>query len=155
MGNYFNPAKDILKIGRKISGLTFHCLKDQLNDNEVLFAFSGWFAALVDTEDTFHILHEEYGKPPLKLQYFAVPTKYANNGLDYPINHKFGDSDKCPKNQNTNVQPINTEDDSGIGKDRLCEICKKRPWKIEHRISPPMKVVEVCLCDECSRNVVY
>ncbi|MFQ5787973.1 MAG: hypothetical protein ACE5H1_08320 [Thermodesulfobacteriota bacterium] len=64
-------------------------------------------------------------------------------------------ADEEQKNKNTNIQPIDAGDDVKIGKERLCSICKKRPGKIEHRISPPMKVVEVCICDECSPNVVY
>jgi hypothetical protein len=64
-------------------------------------------------------------------------------------------SDKGLKIQNTYVQPIGTEDDSGIGNSKLCDICKKRPGKMEHRISPPMRMVEVCLCAECSRRTIY
>ena len=65
------------------------------------------------------------------------------------------DSDKGPKTQNTNDQPVDSGGDSWVGERKVCEICKKRPGKIEHRISPPMKIVVVCLCDECSRRVVY
>jgi len=60
---------------------------------------------------------------------------------------------KCDRNSNTH--PIETEEDSPAEDTQLCERCRKRPGKIEHRISPPMRIVEVCLCDECSRAVIY
>lgn len=68
---------------------------------------------------------------------------------------KQSDSEKHTKPQDTNIHPIDTDDNSKFGKYKLCEVCKRRPGKIEHRISPPMKIVEVYLCDECSRNIVY
>jgi len=85
MGNYFNPAGDIQKVGREIAGSSWHDLSHQLKNDELLFAFSGWFAALVDNENTFQVLNELYGKPPLSLRYFAVPIEAANKGLDYPV----------------------------------------------------------------------
>jgi|GEM_PF-3557324 len=61
-----------------------------------------------------------------------------------------------PNDKNTNVQSTSPKNEHRTkGEGRICQFCKKRPGKIEHRISPPMKVVEICVCDECSRNVMY
>lgn len=38
---------------------------------------------------------------------------------------------------------------------RLCQRCNARSGKLEQRMSPPMRVVEVCLCEECSASIVY
>jgi hypothetical protein len=37
----------------------------------------------------------------------------------------------------------------------VCQFCKKRPGHVEQRISPPMRVVEIVICDECSRSIIY
>jgi hypothetical protein len=60
---------------------------------------------------------------------------------------------KCDRNSNTH--PITTGEDSPADDAHLCEMCKRRPGKIEHRISPPMRIVAVRLCDECSQRVIY
>jgi hypothetical protein len=51
--------------------------------------------------------------------------------------------------------PPGSGDDCEVDSDTLCEICKKRQGRIEYRISPPMKIIKVCLCSECSQKVVY
>jgi hypothetical protein len=57
--------------------------------------------------------------------------------------------------RNTNTHPIETRETIPAQDAQLCDICKKRPGKIEYRISPPMRMVQVCLCDECSQRVIY
>jgi hypothetical protein len=55
---------------------------------------------------------------------------------------------------NTNTRPVESVDTTADNA-MLCQICKKRPGKTEYRISPPMRMVEVRLCDQCSKSVIY
>lgn len=59
---------------------------------------------------------------------------------------------------NTNIHPRDrgpSADDEPRRSGLVCEFCKKRPGHREHRISSPMRPVEIIVCDECSRNIIF
>ncbi len=96
------------------------------------------------------------GAIPKELQFIIDQYPIIMECMQFVTDHNERNSDKSLKDQNTNIQPTFSANEPSVkGKGRLCQFCKERPGKIEHRISPPMKVVEICVCDECSRSIIY
>ena len=65
---------------------------------------------------------------------------------------------ECRDAHNTNIHP--PDDHSSADEDPqisgpVCQFCKKRPGHPEQRISAPMRLVEIIVCDECSKSVIY
>ena len=97
-----------------------------------------------------------FGTVPQEIQFIIEQYPIILDCARFVSERNTNINDKTMDNQNTNIQSTSPENELGDKNNgRLCQFCKKRLGRIEHRISPPMKVVEICVCDECSRSVMY